>query len=107
MPKMIKVSGKEYPVPKHKTIVWRRFMEFQEEKKDMTVMQALDRMCELIILLFGAEFPAKTAEELQGMVDTEEIIPLYNEAYDAINGQLVAKMDQLPKESPADEKAQS
>ena len=107
MPRAIEVNGKSYTIPKHKAIVWRRFMEFQEEKKDMTVVEAMTKMCELIILLFGAGFPAKTADELMEIVDTEEIIPLYNEAYDAINGQLIAKMEQLPKDGPAEEKSQS
>ena len=107
MPRAIEVNGKSYTIPKHKAIVWRRFMEFQEEKKDMTVVEAMTKMCELIILLFGAGFPAKTADELMEIVDTEEIIPLYNEAYDAINGQLISKMEQLPKYEPAEEKSQN
>lgn len=107
MPRAIEVNGKSYTIPKHKAIVWRRFMEFQEEKKNMTVIDAMTRMCELIIMLIGPGFPAKTAEELMEIVDTDEIIPLYNEAYDAINGQLIAKMEQLPKDEPAEEKSQN
>lgn len=99
----ILINGAERELLKLKARLWRQVMKFDEERKEILAVDAVDRYCEIIALAFGV-----TADEVLDGLYIEEVLPKYFEVLNEVVGMLTAKLGKKNAEeetAPAGEMA--
>lgn len=71
----IEINGKEYKVKKILSKDWRRIFKFEEERKDILLIDFIDKHCEVI----AGVLEGVTAEELQEELSVDEVMKVYND----------------------------
>ena len=89
MDNTINVVGKEYRVKKIKAKNWREIFKFEEERKDILIIDFIDKHCEVI----AGVLEGVTAEELQENLSVEEVMQVYSELVKYLLRLLTEKAD--------------
>lgn len=82
----ITINDKEIEMPTAKARLWRTIMQFDEEKKDMLVPDAIEKYCEIIALAFGV-----ATDEVLDNLELPDVLPTYFAVYGAVVQMLSAK----------------
>ena len=70
----IEINGKEYKIKKILAKDWRRIFKFEEERKDILIIDFIDKHCEVI----AGVLEGVTAEELQDVLSVDEVMKVYD-----------------------------
>ena len=73
--KTIIINGKKYTVKKIFAKDWRRIFKFDEERKDILLIDFVDKHCEII----ASVLEDVSAEELQENFSVNEVMAVYND----------------------------
>lgn len=75
MKNTIEINGKEYKAKKILAKDWREIFKFDEGRKDILLIDFVDKHCEIIAnVLEGV-----SAEELQETLSVDEVMTVYND----------------------------
>lgn len=88
----IKIAEKIIELPKIKAGMWREIMKFEEERKEIKAVDAVEKYCEVIATAFGI-----TTDEVLDNLLIEEVVPKYYEILNAMLGMLTAKLGENKK----------
>ena len=75
MENKIVINGKEYKVKKILAKDWRRIFKFDGERKDILIVDFMDKHCEII----ASVLDNVSVEELQDTLSVDEIMTIYND----------------------------
>ena len=75
MENKIVINGKEYKVKKILAKDWRRIFKFDGERKDILIIDFMDKHCEII----ASVLEDVSAEELQENFSVDEVMAVYND----------------------------
>lgn len=85
------INIKELELPTIKAHTWINIVKFNDEKKDISAVEAVDKYCEVIALAFGV-----SKDEVLKNLNIEDVMPLYFEILKRVSAMLTAK---LPKKN--------
>ena len=89
----INIDGIEHIAQMPKAAVWRKFMKFDDEKKNMKLRDYIDKHAEMIALVFDDEV---TADKVLDNFDLNKIIPFYNDVFVWVITLITGKLDKIP-----------
>lgn len=90
----ITINGKEIELPPIKARLWRPIMQFEEERKNISEVEGIDKYCEIIAIAFGV-----TKDEVLDNLELSDVLPKYFEVYKKVTKMLSAKIGKKNKEA--------
>ena len=75
MKNTIEINSKDYKIKKILAKDWREIFKFDENRKDILLVDFVDKHCEII----ASVLEDVTAEELQDVLSVDEIMAIYND----------------------------
>lgn len=89
----IVLDGKEYTTINPKARVWREFVKFDEQKKELELINYVDKHAEMIASVFNDEV---TADKILDNIDLDDIMPIYNDVFRWLLSQISTKLNKIP-----------
>ena len=89
MKNTIEINGKEYKIKKILAKDWREIFKFDENRKDILLINFVDKHCEVL----AGVLEDVTVEELQNTLTVDEIMEIYNAILKYLLTLLSAKKD--------------
>lgn len=96
----LNLNGKIIEMPKLKARMWREIMQFEEERKKISAVDAIEKYCEIIALAYDV-----TTDDVLDNLTIEEVVPKYYEIVNSLLAMLTAKLGDNKKNT--DEKAET
>ena len=103
MKNTIEINGKEYKIKKILAKDWREIFKFDENRKDILLIDFVDKHCEII----AGILEDVTADELQDTLTVDEIMEIYNAILKYLLTLLSAKKDDEKNVVEGEESSQS
>ena len=95
----IKISGKTYEMQEPRARMWRTFAEFDENKKNLSTAEFIDKHCEIIAMVFNGV----TADKLLDELNLSDVIKIYRDCYICLSELMTSKLQVLEKNSAGGE----
>ena len=86
----IKINGKTYEMKEPKARAWRLITEFEENKKEISNAEYIDKHAEII-----AQFFDLSVDEILDGMDISDVIKTFYDCYKYISTLLYSKMEKL------------
>lgn len=86
------LNGKIIEMPKLKARMWREIMQFEEERKKISAVDAVEKYCEIIALAYGM-----TTDEVLDNLTLDEVVPKYFEVLNSVVEMLTARLGENKK----------
>ena len=90
---VLEINGKKIKAMPVKAKMWRKFMEFDEQKNDLKIEDYIDKHCELI----AEVFPDVTADDILDNVELDEIAVLYRAVFKYLTELINSKLAKVVK----------
>lgn len=97
----ITIDGITYTAPEPKARLWREFAALDEKRRTAAGENFLETYINIIVFAFQSE--KITAEILLDLLDIADVLPLYIEVQNWINGKVVEKLKKIPNAETPEE----
>lgn len=87
MDNYIVINGEIKMMPTIKARAWREVMQFEESRKDIKTLDAVEKYCEIIALVYGV-----TLDEVLDNLEISDVIPTYFSILNRIVAMLTEKL---------------
>ncbi len=91
----IEIDGKIYEMQEPRARMWRNFVEFDENKRNLSNADFIDRHCEMIALVFDDV----TADDLLDNLQLSDVLKIYRDCYICLSNLMTNKLRVLEKNS--------
>lgn len=89
----IEINGKTIEMPSLKARAWREIMKFETERKDIETIEYVDKLCEIIAMIYGV-----TTDEVLDNLEIGDVHAKYYEVLAAVVSMLYEKLEDKKNE---------